>query len=364
MRRTVNRWRYCGEGGYRGADSVGRVKDSIHPSNNPSWPPAGGFSPRCFHPGGLSARPRAVRAIRPSCSRYGSTTSSMVSRGSRKPRRQRLDAHRPAAINIGDHRQIAPVHRIETQMIDLQPVERAIGDFGGDGGFARNIGEIAHPAQQPSGDARRAARALGNLLGSIGGYAQIKQTCGAGDDEFQLIMGVEIQPHRNAKTVAERRGQQPLPAWSRRPSVKAGKSIRTTARRRPLADHDIQRTIFHGGIKDFLDHRIEPVDFVDEQNIAVLEIGEQCRQIAGFCDDRARGGAEPDAHFLRHNLRQRGFAQSRRAKKQHMIERIPARFRGLDKHAQIFPRGLLADEFGQAFWGEGRRQRLRACDGE
>ena len=39
----------------------------------------------------------------------------------RKPRRQRLDAHRAALVDVGDHAEIAPVHRIQPERIDLPP---------------------------------------------------------------------------------------------------------------------------------------------------------------------------------------------------------------------------------------------------
>src|SRR3546814_4686140 len=35
---------------------------------------------------------------------------------------QRFHAHRPAPIDVGDHVQIASVHRIKAQIIDLQPI--------------------------------------------------------------------------------------------------------------------------------------------------------------------------------------------------------------------------------------------------
>ena len=78
-----------------------------------------------------------------------------------------------------------------------------------------------------------------------------------------------------------------------------------------------------------------------------FEIGEQRREIAGLGDHRPGGGAEVDAQFARHDLRQRGLAQARRADEQHVVERFLARARGLDEHREIGARLLLADEFGQ-----------------
>ena len=83
------------------------------------------------------------------------------------------------------------------------------------------------------------------------------------------------------------------------------------------------------------------------KHIARLEIGEQRGEIAGLGDHRAGGRAEIDAQFARDDLRQRGLAEARRADEQHVVERLFARARGLDEHAQVGARLLLADEIGE-----------------
>ena len=88
------------------------------------------------------------------------------------------------------------------------------------------------------------------------------------------------------------------------------------------------------------------MDFVDEEHVALFEIGQQRGEIARLCDHRTGSRAEVDAEFARHDLRQRGLAETRRADEQHMIERFLARARGVDKDGQISTRLLLADEFG------------------
>ena len=89
------------------------------------------------------------------------------------------------------------------------------------------------------------------------------------------------------------------------------------------------------------------MDFVDEQNVALFEIGEDRGEIARLGDHRARGRAEIDAEFARDDLRERRFAEARRADEQHMIERFLARARGLDEDLQIGAGLFLADELGQ-----------------
>ena len=97
------------------------------------------------------------------------------------------------------------------------------------------------------------------------------------------------------------------------------------ARRRSLADDEVELEVLHRRIEDFLDRRIEPMDLVDEQDVALLEVGEQRGEIAGLGNHRTGGGAKADAQLLGHDLRQRRLAETRRTRKQHMVERIAAR---------------------------------------
>ena len=97
-------------------------------------------------------------------------------------------------------------------------------------------------------------------------------------------------------------------------SVNGDRSILHRARRRPLADDEVELKILHRRIEDLLDRRGQPVDLVDEQDVARLEIGEQRREIAGARDHRARRRAETDAQLARHDLRQRRLAEARAAR--------------------------------------------------
>ena len=89
------------------------------------------------------------------------------------------------------------------------------------------------------------------------------------------------------------------------------------------------------------------MDFVDEQNVAVFQIREQRREIAGLGDHRPGGGAEIDAELARDDLRQRGLAEARGTHEQYVIERFLALLRRLDEDGEIGAGFLLADEFGK-----------------
>ena len=89
------------------------------------------------------------------------------------------------------------------------------------------------------------------------------------------------------------------------------------------------------------------MNLVNEQDIALFQICQQRGQIAGLGNHRAGRCPEPNPQFTRDNLRQRGLAQSRRAKEQHMIHRLAARLGALNEHPQVVLRRRLPDEFGE-----------------
>ena len=126
--------------------------------------------------------------------------------------------------------------------------------------------------------------------------------------------------------------------------VNFGSSIFTERAAGPFADDQVELVILHRRIEDLLDRRVEAVDLVDEEHVALFEIGELRREIARLGDDRAGGRAEIDAELARHDLRQRRLAQARRADEQHVVERIAPRLRGVDEDLEIGPRRLLAGE--------------------
>ncbi len=68
--------------------------------------------------------------------------------------------------------------------------------------------------------------------------------------------------------------------------------------------------VFHRRIEHFLDDRVKPMDFIDKQDIALLQIGEQRGKIAGLGDDRAGSGAKADTEFPRDDLGEGGLAQA------------------------------------------------------
>ena len=77
------------------------------------------------------------------------------------------------------------------------------------------------------------------------------------------------------------------------------------------------------------------MDFVNEQNVPRLKVGQDRRQITRLGQHRPRGHPEIDPQLARHNLCQRCLSQTRRAMEQSVVHRLAPPFRGFDEHTQI-----------------------------
>ena len=115
------------------------------------------------------------------------------------------------------------------------------------------------------------------------------------------------------------------------------------ARRRPLADDQVELEVLEGRVEDLLDRRPEAVDLVDEEDVARLQVGEDRRQIAGALEHRPGGGAQRRVHLLGQDVRQGRLAEPGRPEEQHVIQRLAALPRRADEHLQILDDPVLAD---------------------
>ena len=168
----------------------------------------------------------------------------------------------------------------------------------------------------------------------------------AGHDQFQLGRRVQHQAQRDAEAVAQGLGQQTGAGGGAHQGE--WRQVDThRARRRALADDEVQLEVLHRGIQHFLDGGLQAVDLVDEQHIARLQVGQDGGQVAGALDHRAGGGAEPHPQFASHDLGQGGLAQARRPVQQHVVHRLRPPPCGMDEDAQVFAAGLLPDELRQ-----------------
>ena len=90
---------------------------------------------------------------------------------------------------------------------------------------------------------------------------------GALHDALQVLDVVELQPLHDAEAVAQRRGQKPRAGGGADQRERRQVEL-DRARRRALADHDVELVILHRRIQHLLDHRRQAMNLVDEQHVA------------------------------------------------------------------------------------------------
>ena len=78
------------------------------------------------------------------------------------------------------------------------------------------------------------------------------------------------------------------------------------------------------------------MDLVDEEHVAVLQIGENGGQVAGPLQHRPRGGLDVDLHLVGDDVRQGGLAEAGRPAEENVVDGVGALPGGLDEDAKIF----------------------------
>ncbi len=109
------------------------------------------------------------------------------------------------------------------------------------------------------------------------------------------------------ETVAQRRSQQARTS-RRADQSKAFQIELDRSRRRALTDHDIDLIVLHRRIEHFFNNMVQAMNFVDKEDIALFEVGQQRSQVAGLLDHRPRSRFDIHAHFAGDDVGERSFA--------------------------------------------------------
>ena len=259
---------------------------------------------------------------------------------------QRRQAHRAAGERLGHAAQDLAIDPLQAEVVHLEQLQRLGGDLVGDRALVPHLGEVAHAAQDAVGHPRGAARAAGDLAAAAVVDLDPQDPGRAADDLLDLLRVVVVEPVRDAEAVAQRRGQQ------------AGASGRADQRERrqvepdrvragPLADHDVDAAVLHGRVQQLLDRAVEPVDLVDEQHVVGLERGQDRGHVGLAVDGRAGHDPQRRAHLGRDDAGQRGLAEARRPRQQHVLARLAAGPSRLQEDRELLLDRLLADELRQ-----------------
>ena len=88
----------------------------------------------------------------------------------------------------------------------------------------------------------------------------------------------------------------------------------------PLVHHKIHLVVLHGRVKELLECDGQAMDFINKQDVAFAEVGEDAHQVARPLQRRPRGGCDFRSHDIGDNVSKSGLAQARRAVEQHMLK--------------------------------------------
>ncbi len=150
-----------------------------------------------------------------------------------------------------------------------------------------------------------------------------------------------------AKTRPQRRGKQSCA----RGRADEGERLHihgVSARGRALPDDDVQLVVLQCGVEDLLKRRLQSVNFVNEQNLFVADVGQYGGKVTLDLQRGARGLLKRHGKLVGNDRGQSCFAQPRRTVEQNMIQRFAARAGRFDCDCQVFFDLGLSDELCQA----------------
>jgi hypothetical protein len=96
------------------------------------------------------------------------------------------------------------------------------------------------------------------------------------------------------------------------------------------------------------------VDLVDEEDVAVVEVGEDRRQVAGALERGTARDAQADVQLRRHDAGERRLAEPGRAGEQQVVDGLAARSRRAQHDLEVLLEARLADEVVEAARAEAR----------
>jgi hypothetical protein len=239
-----------------------------------------------------------------------------------------------------------PVELVQAVSIDLEPLQRRRGGLGGDPISAIDLDEVPDPAKQTVRHARCTARAPGQLDRAVLVETESEYVGGSHRDPNEIGNTVVIQVVDDPETVPERGREQTVARGGTHQS-ETRKLEPHGAGARTVPDDEVEHTVLHRGIEDLLQSSTEPVDLVDEQHLAFLEVGDDCRQVASLLDRRPRGNPHRCVHLVGDHMGECGLSQSRRTVEQDVIERLAPHLCGLDENVEVRLDPLLTEILGE-----------------
>ena len=231
---------------------------------------------------------------------------------------QSCQAHGSAGEATAHSLENRSVQAVQAGGVHLEELEGSARGVQGERSVTMDLRVVDDAAQQAIGDAWRASRTRGDLVGGARVDGRAEQGGRARDDRLEFVGLVELQVRGEAEAVAQRGGQQ------------AGARGRTHDRERrqrqgdggragALTDDDVDAEVLHREIEHLLGGAREAVNLVDEEDVAFLQARQDRGQVPRVLDRGTRGQAQGGSHLCGDNHGEGRLAQARRAGEQDVV---------------------------------------------
>src|SRR5690606_15637134 len=261
------------------------------------------------------------------------------------------DADGAALELLHQREQDAAVHLVEAGLVHVERVQGVVGEGARDAAVALDLGEVARAAEEAVGDARRAAAAPGDLVRAVLLDLDADDARRAEDDLLKELGGVVVVAEVDPEAGAER-GREEALARRRADERERRQRDADGARARAGIDQDVDGVVLHRGVEVLLDDRAHPVDLVDEEDVAFVEVRQDAGDARGLVERGPARGLDGGAHLLGDDVGEGGLAEAGRAGEHDVVERLAALEGGGEEDAEVVLDLLLPDELVERLGAE------------
>src|SRR5439155_22911341 len=255
---------------------------------------------------------------------------------------ERLHADRAGSELLDDRGEELPIRRVEALVVDLHHPHRLVDDLAIDAATAVDLGMVADPLEQAIDDARRAPATAGDLARGVLLDRDAEDAGRAVDDRGEVVLIVEVESVRRPEAIAQRPAD-PSCAGRGADDRERLEAEPEGPRRRTFADHHIERVVLHRRVEDLLHGPAQAVDLVDEQDVPLVERGEDRGEVAGPLDGGTARVADAHAELARDDRRKRRLSEAGRAVEEDVIRGLSPAPRGSQEPRQVRLDLALAD---------------------
>src|SRR5690606_26172597 len=259
--------------------------------------------------------------------------------------------HRAAPELEDDRFDDGPVDLVQAEFVDLEDHERPGGGRGVDMALGAGNGVVADPRQEPVGDAGGGTAPASDLEGGGVFDVDAQDSRRTGHDRGQFRSGVVVQLLLDPEPVPQRGGDGAL-AGGGSDQGESGQVESDRLGGGAFAEDDVDGEVLHGRIEDLFDGAGEPVDLVDEEDVALFEVRQDGGQVARSLQRRSRGEPQVGPHLGGHDPGQGGLTQPGRTREEDVVEGSSLAAGGIDRDPEPFLDLLLADELVETMRSE------------